>query len=133
MNQMGGGGNTNGVNIEYYKFKQGNPNQTEEGGEVIQMTIMLCVGGHNIIHGESNLTYYAINCSAFVALGDKYRILAISVIPSIKSVCNGIVINGGTLQERADQICELEGLPKIDINDYLEPISEEEFYNIKPE
>lgn len=37
----------------------------------------------------------------------------------------------GSLQERVDYFADLNGQDKININDYLEPITEEEFYNIK--
>lgn len=39
----------------------------------------------------------------------------------------------GTLQERADYIATIEGLDKINVNDYIELITEEEFYNLKYE
>ena len=64
-----------------------------------------------------------------------YDVLAIGFINKklINIYNEEITTFEGTLQERTDTFTSLRNAPKININDYLEPISEEEFYNIKPE
>lgn len=92
----------------------------------------------NCIHGESssNLYNHSIANSYLIVSSDRCKILAIAFI-DIKSIFDdgggNPVIYEGSLQERADYIATMIGIPKINIYDYLEPITKEEFYNIKPE
>ena len=128
---MGGGGDSNGVNIEYYKVTMPTDNSVRNFFLIaIRLTsaFINCNQGNNHWIGPASIV--ASLDSAY-----DYDVLAIGFINKklINIYNEEITTFEGTLQERTDTFTSLRDAPKININDYLEPISEEEFYNIKPE
>lgn len=131
-NESNGGGG-NGANIEYYKLID--PNVIND---VIINLVAFSSCFLNCFYGESgsNLHNHSIANNILSGKSYNFKVLAIVFIDikSIYDTGDGYPITfEGSLQERADYLCEMLGKPKININDYLEPITEEEFYNIKPE
>ena len=131
MNQMGGGGNGSS-RIEYYRLID-----SDITNGVLSTLILYSSCFLNCVHGETiySLHNHSIANNYLASSSDRYKILAIAFI-DIKSVFDNEDISvtfTGTLQERADYIATMMDEDKININDYLEPITEEEFYNIKPE
>ena len=128
----GGGGDSDDVNIEYYKV-MGMPTGDEAYNAFLQTIIL----NSAFINYNQNRTHWIGAGSIIINLDDAftYNILAIGFInKKLITVENEeVTTTEGTLQERADIFASLMGVPKININDYLEPITEEEFYNIKPE
>lgn len=126
----GGGSDSNGINIEYYKVID-----PENTNPIFNILILYSSCFLNCIHGEysSNMHNHSIANNFLISSTDRYKILAIMFV-NIKSVFDAGDGNPftfeGSLQERADYIATIFNQDKININDYLEPITEEEFYNI---
>lgn len=126
---MGGGGDSNGVGIEYYKVIKHN--------DMFNITIQLSAILINAKQVGSAATRYIGAGSVLTFFGESnYNISGFAFIDkkSLSISDNGDILNiQGSLQERADYIATINSVDKININDYIEPITEEEFYNIKPE
>ena len=128
-NKSGGGGNdSNGINIEYYKVN--NIDNTIILQLIEFFSILLsfkAIGSETPTHiGAGSLIRSAgesrINIFAFAFIDKKILI--------IEDDGNILLELEGSLQERADFLATGTGLDKINIYDYIEPITEEEFYNI---
>ena len=130
VNQSNGGGGDSS-DIEYYKV-------TMPTDKSVRNIFQIVIGVSSaFINCNQSCKHWIGPASLVVQLDDAndYDILAIGFINKklIYIYNEEITTFEGTLQERVDTFTSLTDAPKININDYLEPITEEEFYNIKPE
>lgn len=127
----GGSGDSNGIGIKYYRVVM----PTDES--VRNVFLAVINSSSSFINYNQGLTHCIGAASIVIQINTSYdyNILAIGFInKKVISIDNGEVTTlEGTLQERADFLTRIFGVPKFNINDYLESITEEEFYNIKPE
>lgn len=120
----GGGGDSN---LIYYKFKN---IPIDESGQLIEHTSLMMGNEVNFVYridgtsrhifGPGGLAYIAGNRGTI-------NLLAVGVSKYIK-----IYQTEGTFEDIINNALK-EYEMDANISDYLEPISEEEFYNIKPE
>lgn len=132
VNQSNGGGG-NGINIEYYKLKVNGVDNPIIFSTVYYSSSLLKFKDKNTVPttyiGPASLAKIigesSIDTLAFGFIDKKLIVLEPNDADNIEIQ--------GTLQERADYFATMIGEDKINISDYFEPITEEEFYNIKPE
>lgn len=125
--------NSGGIQIEYYKL-----NNVDEK-DLITNLIMILPTIINAVSGESytrmSQQYIGSN-GGILSTNDRHVILGfafINVTSIIKYLDGPAFTLEGTLQERADYLTTIINEDKINIYDYIEPITEEEFYNLKYE
>ena len=128
LSNVGGGSNSD---IKYYKVTMPTDNS-------VRNIFLIIIGVSSaFINCNQSGKHWIGPASLVVELDDAndYDILAIGFINKklIYIYNEEITTFEGTLQERVDTFTSLPDTPKFNINDYLEPITEEEFYNIKPE
>lgn len=126
----GGGGNSS--DIEYYRVIR----PTDKQVAYLLSMVLLVTSAFINCNQINNIQWIGPGTVATQMDGaHNYNILAIGFInkKAISIYDEEITILEGTLQERADFFLGSLGAPNINMFDYLEPITEEEFYNIKPE